>query len=179
MNFVNKPNTLKVTRKPGKNQFSGFLSYKNRTIICSLGKSGTCTFKNEGDGATPVGKFELLYGLYRKDRVTLPATQFPFFEIKEDNGWCDGPKHPQYNQPVRLPFAASHEKMFRKDGVYDICIILNYNIWPISQNRGSAIFFHLMNEEKGPTEGCVAIEKDQMLKLIPHLKPGMMMNIIL
>lgn len=178
MKFVNRSYFLNVTRKPGNNHFTGLLSHRNRTIRCSLGKSGIYPLKQEGDGVTPIGKFQLLYGYYRKDRILLPATEFPFFAIRELDGWCDDANHPQYNQPVKLPFNASHEKMHRDDNLYDICIVLDYNLCPISRNRGSAIFFHLVNETKGPTQGCVAIEREEMLKLIPHLKTGMMMNIL-
>jgi len=177
MKFVNRPNSLTIMRKPGRNGFSGLLLHENRTIPCSLGKSGIYPIKLEGDGVTPAGKFELLYGYYRKDRVKLPASNFPFHPISSSDGWCDDPNNAGYNQPVKLPFNASHEKMCRENHLYDICIVLNYNIWPIARNRGSAIFFHLTSEDKGPTHGCVAIEKLEMLKLIPYLRPGMVMDI--
>ncbi len=177
MKFVNRADFLRVIKKPDKKTFSGLFSYQNKTIPCSLGRSGIAPLKHEGDGVTPSGRLELLYGYYRKDRITLPATQFPFFAINQNDGWCDDPKSPAYNSPVKLPFDLSHEKLYRKDNLYDLCIVLNYNMTPITKNRGSAIFFHLTTENKGPTEGCVAIDKNEMLKLIPNLKSGMMMNI--
>src|SRR3546814_4717158 len=71
--------------------------------------------------------------------------------------WCDQPDHASYNRLVRAPFCRSHEEMMRKDGLYDICLVLDWNITSRRRHRGSAIFFHIAREGYRPTEGCVAI----------------------
>ena len=57
----------------------------------------------------------------------------------------------------------------RKDGLYDIVIVLNYNLRPRLRGRGSAIFFHVAKPELLPTEGCVALPLAVLQKLLPRL----------
>lgn len=162
---------ITIRRKPGGKNHHGLLNYGNRTIFCCLGRSGITTMKREGDGATPNGKFRLLYGFFRKDRIRLPKSSLDFEQIRSSDGWCDSPANPNYNQHVTLPFINSHEVMTRKDRLYDICIVLDYNISPRVRNLGSAIFFHLTSNTQSPTEGCIAIEPNEMLRLLPELTP--------
>ncbi len=84
--------------------------------------------------------------------------------------WCDDPRSDKYNQLVRLPFKLSHEKLFRKDNIYDIILILDYNMNPIKKNKGSAIFIHVAKKNYKKTEGCVAINKTSLLKIVKDLK---------
>ena len=168
---------LTVKKKPGGNAHDGLLVGPGFQYHCALGRSGITSRKREGDGATPAGRFKLLYGYYRKDRLAKPSTQLPVKSIRPTDGWCDDPVHRNYNAPVTLPFAHSHEKMMRDDGLYDICIVLDYNIEPQTRGMGSAIFFHLTRPDRGPTEGCVAISRDDMRRLIPTLAPSTIMNI--
>jgi L,D-peptidoglycan transpeptidase YkuD (ErfK/YbiS/YcfS/YnhG family) len=72
-------------------------------------------------------------------------------------GWCDAAGHRLYNRPVRLPFSASHEAMWREDGLYDLVVELDWNIRPRTQGRGSAIFMHVAQPGYSPTAGCVAL----------------------
>lgn len=84
-------------------------------------------------------------------------------------GWCHDPKSSQYNKLVKLPFIYNHEKLFRKENVYDIILILNYNMNPIIKNKGSAIFIHVAKNNFKKTEGCVAIKKLNLIKLIREI----------
>ncbi|WP_211488879.1 L,D-transpeptidase family protein, partial [Escherichia coli] len=81
--------------------------------------------------------------------------------------WCDAPDDPNYNRPVKHPYRASAEKMWREDHLYDLVVILGQNDDPVVPGAGSAIFFHLAKElETGfrPTEGCVALRLPDMLQ---------------
>ena len=142
-----------------------------------MGRSGITTRKREGDGATPFGDFGLLYGYYRADREKLVPTQIPLFQISESSGWCDEPTDPNYNAFVELPYPGSHETMRRDDRLYDVCLVLDYNIDPKSRFMGSAIFFHLTRPDMGPTEGCVAIGPVHMRRLLPKLTVDTIMRI--
>lgn len=168
---------IDVRRNPNGPVHSGLLSYHNLTIPCSLGRSGITAFKREGDGATPFGDFSLLYGYYRADRNRLAPTQIPLFQITEGSGWCDEPTDPNYNAFVDLPYPKSHETMMRDDRLYDVCLVLDYNIEPKSRFMGSAIFFHLTRADIGPTEGCVAIDPEHMRKLLPKLTVDTVMRV--
>jgi len=67
---------------------------------------------------------------------------------------------------VTLPFAASHECLWREDHVYDIIVILGHNDAPVVANAGSAIFLHLCHSDYRPTEGCVAISHSDMIRAL-------------
>ena len=133
---------------------------------CALGRSGIVVDKREGDGGTPVGTFPLRKLYYRADRLSLPDTQLPVVAIENDDGWCDDPTHPSYNQLVKLPFSASHEKMWRDDHLYDVVIEIGQNDDPPVPGLGSAVFIHVARGDYEPTEGCVALKKGDLLRLV-------------
>ena len=89
--------------------------------------------------------------------------------IKKNMGWCDDPNSKQYNKLVKLPFFYRHEKLFKKENIYDIVLVLNYNMNPIKKNKGSAIFIHVAKNNFRKTEGCVAIKKQNLIKIVKKL----------
>ena len=133
---------------------------------CAIGRAGLTTNKIEGDHKTPVGEFKFKKIYYRKDKLGEMIFQIPFAIIAENDGWCDDPKSKLYNQHVQFPFDASAERLFRDDDLYDIICVLNYNTNPIVPGKGSAIFLHICKPNFAGTEGCVAIEKKNILKLV-------------
>ena len=142
------------------------------TFEASLGRNGTTAFKREGDGKTPLGTMPLLYGYRRANSPLWPSSPLALQKASRAEGWCDDPAASSYNRPVRLPFSMSHEKLIRDDGIYDIVIVMGWNIRPRIRNRGSAVFFHLARPGFQPTAGCVAITPQAMRVLLPHLKRG-------
>ena len=50
-------------------------------------------------------------------------------------------------------------------------------IHPPVPRCGSAIFLHCWNDG-APTEGCVAIEKERLIELLPALAPGELLEVI-
>ena len=143
-----------------------------RVYDCALGAGGMTADKREGDGATPIGRYPLRRVLYRPDRLSAPETRLPIEAIGPEDGWCDAPADPQYNRPVRLPYAASHEKLWREDGVYDIVVILGHNDDPPVAGAGSAIFLHVARTGYAPTEGCVALALDDLQRVLSGCGPG-------
>ena len=134
------------------------------TCRCALGRGGVigAAQKREGDGTSPLGKWRMKRVFYRPDRTPRPETTLPVVPLTPQDGWCDAPDHPLYNRPVRLPFGASHEHLWRDDHVYDLIVELSHNDDPVEPDRGSAVFFHLSHDDFRPTEGCVAIPLDYM-----------------
>ncbi len=57
--------------------------------------------------------------------------------------------------------------MWRDDGLYDAVIEIGWNDRPAIRGRGSAIFFHLARPGHTPTEGCVAVDRRAMRRLLP------------
>lgn len=157
-----------VRARPG-NPSQGFLIAGETVFPCALGRGGISSNKREGDGATPLGRMRLLSGYFRADHVAARGTTLPMKPIPADLGWCEVPVDRNYNRPVRIPYAASHETMHRKDRLYDYCIVLDWNISPRRRGRGSAIFFHLARHGFTPTEGCVAVTAKVMARLLPML----------
>ena len=168
MNFLR---TLRVHRQPG-DSCKGIIVANNRIIMCALGRSGPSVFKHEGDGATPAHcHLRPISGFFRSDRVLRPKSALVFDALKPDDGWCDAPTHPNYNMPVDLPFDASHEVMMRDDRLYDLGIILDWNMPVTGRKRygGSAIFFHLCKSGYTPTEGCIAVNEPDMRWLLQYI----------
>lgn len=132
----------------------------------ALGYSGIRSDKREGDGATPVGILPLRTVLYRADRRPAPACVVNVQPLAPHDGWCDDPTHPAYNRMVELPINASAEALWRNDAVYDIIGVLGWNDDPVQPGRGSAIFLHLAQPDFSPTEGCVALAPDDLLRVL-------------
>jgi L,D-peptidoglycan transpeptidase YkuD (ErfK/YbiS/YcfS/YnhG family) len=85
-------------------------------------------------------------------------------------GWCDDPNSKKYNQLIKLPSKYTHEKLYRQDNLYDLVIVLNYNMIPIIKNKGSAIFIHVAKKNYKKTAGCIALKKKHLVKLIKNIK---------
>jgi L,D-peptidoglycan transpeptidase YkuD (ErfK/YbiS/YcfS/YnhG family) len=139
---------------------------------CALGRGGVIARKREGDGGSPRAALRVLRGFYRPDRLRRPVSPLPFAPLHPTDGWCDDPRHPRYNRPVRLPFSAGHERMWRDDHLYDVVVVLDWNMRPAIRGCGSAIFLHLARPGFAPTEGCVAVAPSTMRHLLRRLKPG-------
>jgi len=149
------------------------------TFRAALGRSGRTCLKREGDGATPIAAMRLMSGYYRRDRgVGALRTGLAMRPIRVDLLWCDATGTANYNRPVHAPFAKSHETMMRKDHLYDICLVMDWNISSRRQGCGSAIFFHLAKSGYQPTEGCVAIRKRDMLRLLPLVGPETVVRVL-
>lgn len=144
----------------------GFLTYKNLKFKCTLGKAGIGKKKLERDQITPIGTYKIIGIYFRKDRLKKISSRFKLIEIKKNMGWCDDPKSKKYNQLIKLPSKYSHEKLHRKNNIYDLILVLNYNMSPIIKNKGSAIFIHIAKKKFENTEGCIAIEKKHLIRLV-------------
>lgn len=139
---------------------------------CALGRSGIRAVKREGDGASPRGSYAVLRIFYRPDKFRRSPVAVPAAALTACAGWCDAAADRNYNRRVRLPYAASAERMWRDDDLYDAVLVLDYNIRPRIRGAGSAIFLHIARAGYLPTEGCVAISKHDMRLLLPRLRSG-------
>ena len=150
----------------------GLARWGDRQFRCALGPAGPRSDKREGDGATPVGRFAFRYVLYRPDRLAAPRTSLPVRALSPEDGWCDDPADPQYNKPVRLPYAGRHEELWREDGVYDVIVVIGHNDDPPVPGQGSAVFLHVARPDYAPTEGCVALALADLLSVLSEAAPG-------
>ena len=143
-----------------------------RRLRCAFGRGGLARDKREGDGATPIGAWPMRRLLYRVDRVGRPATKLPAAPIAIEDGWCDDPADPLYNRPISLPYPGRHERLWREDGLYDLVVVLGHNDDPVVAGQGSAIFLHIARPDWAPTEGCVALARADLERILAEAEPG-------
>jgi L,D-peptidoglycan transpeptidase YkuD (ErfK/YbiS/YcfS/YnhG family) len=156
---------------------SGYLKYKNLKFRCALGKAGIKKKGKEGDNITPKGIFKITRIYYRADKINNITTSIKKVKIKKNMGWCDDPNSNFYNKQIKLPSKYSHEKLYRKDSLYDLVLVLNYNTNPIIKNKGSAIFLHIANDSYKRTKGCIALKKKHLVLLISKIKKNIKIKI--
>lgn len=146
--------------------------FGDRIWRSAVGRSGIAEKRAEGDGVSPIGCWPIRRVLYRADKLgTVPVSVFPTAAIAADDGWCDAPDHPDYNRPVKLPFEASHEELWRRDDLYDIVVVLGQNDDPVVPGAGSAIFLHVASPGYGATAGCAALSRDDLLDFLALARP--------
>lgn len=148
-----------------KKKFIHFSDYK---VKCAIGKRGITNKKKEGDKCTPKGKFKLKYIFYRKDRVKIKS-RLKTIPIKKDFGWCDDIRSKKYNRFVKFPFKYKAEKLYKSNNIYDIIVVINYNINPTKKNKGSAIFMHVAKRNYSPTLGCIAVSKKNIIDIVASI----------
>jgi len=144
----------------------GCLLFGTRRIACTLGRSGRSGRKREGDGATPSGRFRLRAVFYRADRCMRPVSSLPVIRLRDCDLWSDDPQDRLYNRPTCRANPGRHETLWRDDRVYDVVVPLGFNDMGVRHGGGSAIFFHLQSTERGATEGCIAVSKPDMDKIL-------------
>lgn len=151
---------------------AGRLSFGDIGMACAIGRGGVCAAadKREGDGCTPLGAWPVRGVLLRPGKGTAEGIRLPWRWVREGDGWSDDPADPAYNRPVHLPRPYSAENLLRTDDAYDVVVVLGHNDAPPVPGQGSAIFLHL--SEGRPTAGCIAVERADMLRLLPLLAPG-------
>ena len=146
------------------------LTYKGYKAKCCIGKRGIAFKKREGDLITPIGSYKIKYILYRKDRIRKIQSKIKKIVIKKNMGWCNDSHSKDYNKLIELPSIYSYEKLYKKENIYDIILVLNYNMNPVVKNRGSAIFIHVAKKNYKKTEGCVALKKKHLLEIVRLIK---------
>ena len=61
-------------------------------------------------------------------------------------GWCDDPKSNKYNKLIKYPFKFSSEKLYRSDNIYDIILVLSFNIRPVIKKKEVQFLFMLQKK---------------------------------
>lgn len=171
------PRTI-VVRALSARASSGRAALGGLVVPCALGRSGGRFLKREGDGASPRGTWTLERIAYRADRGGRPRSLLPASPIRPADGWCDEPGDRNYNRPVRHPYPASAERLWREDGLYDLIVVLSHNRRPRVRNAGSAVFMHVARPGLAPTEGCIALSRPHLQRLLQYLGRGARIRIV-
>ncbi|MGH1350621.1 MAG: L,D-transpeptidase family protein [Methyloligellaceae bacterium] len=155
-----------IVRKSSRSATQGVLQCGEFAFPCALGRGGIVSFKFEGDGGTPVGKWYFRKVFYRSDRVKRFPTGLPMAEIRDSDGWCDAPWDANYNRFVKLPYRGRSENLMRDDELYNIIAVLSHNDSPRIHGGGSAIFVHVAKSHYQATEGCIALKEEHLKFLL-------------
>ena len=143
-----------------------FIYYGKYKLRCAIGKRGITYNKKEGDRKTPRGIFGFKSIFYRKDRINKLKTLIKKKKIEKNMGWCDDTSSRSYNKQITFPFKKNAEKMWLRNRMYDVLIVIDYNLKPVMKKKGSAIFLHVAKKNYSPTKGCIAVNKKDILFLI-------------
>ena len=157
--FVKRSHTKNIT----------YVYHEKKKFVCFVGKNGIGSKKREGDLITPRGKFKLKKVFYKKKELNKIKTRIPKTEIKKNFVWCTDSNNKRYNSLISKPIGCEYEEMFRKDSLYDIVIVLDFNYTSPIKYKGSAIFLHCSENKTRFTEGCIAMAKKDLLELIPYI----------
>ena len=126
----------------------------------------------EGDLITPKGIYKVERVFLRTDKVRKIKSSLPISKITQSNIWCVDPKQKKYNCFLKKPIHCFHERLHREDEAYDIIVSTSFNSHPIKKHRGSAIFIHCTGPKNNFTEGCIALQKDNLIELLKNLRPS-------
>lgn len=162
------PKTLVVRQAP-RERTRALLQFGPLVFPVAIGRNGRTIIKREGDGKTPISRMRILSGFFRHDRKVSFRSPLKIEQISADMHWCDEPVDPNYNRLTRFPRKTSHEDMKRSDGLYDVCLVLDWNVTSRKRNCGSAIFMHMIRPGYQPTAGCIALHPRDMKRLLPYL----------
>lgn len=161
---------IRVTPRPGRRS-QGWLKAGGKIICVALGRSGIRALKREGDGGTPKGTFRPVRLWWRADRLPRPVTQLPVRRIGSNDAWCEDPSDRRYNRAFRRSANEPGDRLQRQDGLYDLIIEIDHNARPRVAKLGSAVFIHVARDAFGPTAGCVALRRSDLLRLLARLGP--------
>ena len=141
-----------------------------------IGKHGLAAAgeKKEGDHKTPSGIFPITSAFgYAASRET-QWIHMPYLHCSGSTLCVDDPDSMYYNWIVDENEVEkdwnSAERMRREDDLYKWGLVIGYNTKKTVYGAGSAIFMHLWRSDAEGTEGCVAMEKSDMLKLLKWLE---------
>jgi L,D-peptidoglycan transpeptidase YkuD (ErfK/YbiS/YcfS/YnhG family) len=146
-----------------------YVYHEKKKFICYVGKNGIGLKKREGDKITPKGRYKFIKIFYKKRQLNKIRTKIPKIEIKKNFAWCTDSNNKSYNSLINKPIGCKYEDLFRMDNLYDIIIVLDFNYISPIKYKGSAIFLHCSENETKFTEGCIAMRKKDLLKLIPRI----------
>lgn len=140
-----------------------------RILKCSgcVGLNGIDKVR-QGDKKTPTGTFTLTSSFGIKAD---PGSKLPYVRVDKNMYWC-GDSH-YYNQLIdirKYPHNCTGEHLIEFEGHYDYGMFLDFNKENVL-NKGAAIFLHCVNG-RWYTAGCVAVAKENMIKIIRNAEKG-------
>jgi L,D-peptidoglycan transpeptidase YkuD (ErfK/YbiS/YcfS/YnhG family) len=161
---------IRVTARPGQ-RTRGVLVAPPLFLPVAIGRSGIKANKFEGDGGTPRGRFQPVRLWWRADRMPRPHTLLPVRRIGPNDAWSEDPLDRRYNRAFRSSANEPGDRLRREDHLYDLIVEIDHNMRPRVARRGSAVFIHVARKSYGPTQGCVALNAQDLRRLLARLTP--------
>ncbi len=133
------------------------------------------TYKAEGDGKAPAGLFPLsaAFGTATKPM----AVEMPYTKLDEFTECVDDPKSNFYNRIVNRMHVGnfdwkSSEKMLAIGDEYGLGLFVAYNSFPVEKGAGSCIFLHVWKDQNTATEGCTAMDRRDVERIVAWVSPA-------
>ena len=147
-----------------------------KEILCVdgyLGYGGIDKQK-EGDGKTPTGLYGLSVAFGKKPD---PGSLIPYTQIDKKYWWVGDYDSKYFNQLCHQDMEgrdwkldpAESEHLWDYKG-YNYCLFVEYNM-EAEYKKGSCIFLHCIGQ-KPETLGCIAVEEENMIFILQHLREG-------
>jgi L,D-peptidoglycan transpeptidase YkuD (ErfK/YbiS/YcfS/YnhG family) len=95
----------------------------------------------------------------------------PVRAIRSTDAWSEDPADRRYNRPVHRKPSEPGDRLMRADDLYDLIIEIDHNDRPRVAGRGSAVFIHIARDGFKPTAGCVALRRNDLLRLLEQVGP--------
>ncbi len=128
--------------------------------------------KREGDRSAPAGLFPLTatFGTGTKPN----AVELPYTLLDQNTECVDDTKSSFYNRIVNRMRVGnfdwkSSEKMSAISPEYDLGVFVAYNSFPVVKEKGSCIFLHIWKDESTSTDGCTAMDRRNLERIVGWL----------
>jgi L,D-peptidoglycan transpeptidase YkuD (ErfK/YbiS/YcfS/YnhG family) len=107
---------------------------------------------------------------------TNPGVRYRYRRLRCGDWWSEDPASPTYNTfqhvacGTRPPFKVETPGMWQQPVAYAHLAVIEFNMRPVVRGRGSGIFLHA--QTGGPTNGCVSLRRDQLVRVVRWLAPN-------
>ncbi|MGE3467891.1 MAG: L,D-transpeptidase [Pyrinomonadaceae bacterium] len=134
----------------------------------------TTKFKQEGDGNAPAGVFPLTASFGSGSKPN--AVELPYTKLDRFTECVDDVKSSFYNRLVNRMQVGnfdwrSSEKMLAVGEEYSLGDIVAYNSYPVEAGRGSCIFLHVWKDASTGTQGCTAMDRRDLERIVAWASP--------
>lgn len=123
---------------------------------------------HEGVGRTPSGVYRLTQAFGNRAN---PGTRLPYRRVTVNDWWDENPSSSRYNQMVASSTfpGGDSENLYDAGEAYAAAVVIDYNMDPVVPGRGSGFFVHV--SMGAPTEGCVALPRNDLYQIMRWLDP--------
>jgi L,D-peptidoglycan transpeptidase YkuD (ErfK/YbiS/YcfS/YnhG family) len=141
-----------------------------------LGTAGLSVHPSETRSATPIGSFSLTQAFGRDGD---PGTGLSYTRTTPDDWWISQ-SGSLYNTRQRcssgcaFALGSPNEHLYYEMPYYRYAVVIDYNTrnapGGVVQGAGSAFFLHVT--VGAPTQGCISVVQDQLVRLLDWLTPA-------